>query len=1291
MTPSDIPSNRPPRPEPWDEDDRKIAERPAEGEWLGADEPERFGDQIREHLERARLASVFVDSPAFMAVTRGPDHVFVNTNPAYYRLVGRRRLLGKPVREAFPELEGGEYFDLLDRVYETAEPVTGVERTLPLVRSPDHPPEPVHVSFVYHPLVEDDGSTWGILTHGIDLTERWRAHRALERRARQQAVVAELGREVLGGVSLERLHRAVVERAARELSVPLSGMLKPDGGGERLVLREGVGWDGEGGEDGEAVGGTVPAGADTLEGRALEAREPVSVSGWKDGSAVGEADHLATRGIRCGLAVAVRSAREEEPHGVLAVYGREPRLWRPEEADFLQSMAHLLGAAEAREESERFLSTVAANLPGVLYRCRNDASWTMQYLSEGCRELTGYPPGALEENREVAYGELIHPEDRERVRAGVEAAVREGRPFQLIYRIRTRGGQEKWVWEQGRAVDPAAPRGGTLEGCLFDVTDWKEARDDAERFRRLIEATFASLEDAVFVIRTADRTIETCNPAAERLFGWDREELEGSGTESLHVDREHHVRFGRESERALEEDGVYRGEFRMRRKDGSVFYTEHVISYVDGDEEPRRAVSVVRDTTDRKEREEEIRRSRDLLEAVVEGTSDAIFVKDRSGEIVFANSAASRLLAGPDDEEIVGHRDELLLDDETLGMIRKVDEEVLASGEIRRFEQMMPIGTEGDPRTFDTIVAPYRRSDGETAGIIGFARDITEKKETEERLRKAENKYRSVFHVTPTTLSIATLEEGRLLEINDGFKELYGWTREEAVGRTARELNLWPRWQKRERLVQKLKRDERVQNVELQMQRRDGEVVDVLFSAELLELDDEPCLLAATQDISDRKEAEQELQRMALRDGLTGLPNRNLFRDRLEHALERARRMGTSIAVLFLDLDRFKVVNDTLGHPAGDMLLQEVARRIRSCFREEDTVARLGGDEFAGLVEDLHSEDQVRVVADRLVEVFDPPFEVAGTEVHTQASIGIATSEGGTERPDDLLRFSDVAMYRVKNQKGTRYHVFDPEQDRPETVRLHRENDLRAAVAEGQFFLEFQPTVRLSDRVILGAEALVRWDHPERGRVPPDEFIPLAEETGLIVPLGEWVLEEACRVVETWLRDVIPADDPFTLSVNLSGRQCHEPDLVERVLAIAESTGLPPERLQLEITESVLMTGRGRLQELRDRGVQIAIDDFGTGYSSLQYLRRLQADVLKVDRTFVADLETDPRDSVVVEAIMMVAGQFGIDVVAEGIETEAQLGHLADLGCAVGQGFLFARPMSPDTFTDLLRRGSPGG
>jgi diguanylate cyclase (GGDEF)-like protein/PAS domain S-box-containing protein len=1134
-------------PDPWDEVDREVADRPAEGEWLGADEPERFGEEIREHLARAKLASLFLDSPAFMAVLRGPEHEFVNVNPAFYRLVGKRRLLGRTVRDAFPDLQGSEYFEILDRVYREGETYVGAERTLKLVRGPGAEPELVHVSFVYHPLQEEDGSTWGILAHGIDLTERWRARRTLRRRARQQAAVAELGRSALEGADPGALVREACRAVAAELDADRSAFLELGAEEAQLVLRDGHGW------RAGAAGATVPADRDTAPGRTLRGRHPVAVSAGEDGGIPlpGRMEEHAL--ARSALFAAVRGAGEE-PLGVLAAYDAGARKWDQEETDFLEAMAHLLGASLAWRESERQLSTLAENLPGVLYRCRNDPEWTMEYLSAGFRELTGWDPEEILAEGGLEYADLIHPGDRERVWETVQAAVEEDRPFQLLYRLDTRGGGERWVWEQGRVVEPTAGAGLRLEGCILDMTESKRAREEAERSRRLIETTFRSVEDAVFLIRTEDRTIEACNPAAARMFGREQSELEGASTEILHVDREHYERFGRESEQALEREGVYRGESRMQRADGTAFYTEHVVSFVDAEGEPDRAVSVVR--------------------------------------------------------------------------------------------------------------------------------DVTERKVAERERRRAEKRYRKLFQASPAAVSVSELESGRLLDVNEAFTELFGWDRAEAVGSTVEELGIWPSPEVRERSVRRLRETGELRGLELQFRDRAGNAVEALCSAELLEIDDREYVLGVAHDITERKVAERELQRLALRDTLTGLPNRTLFLDRLDHALERHVEDAGRVGVLYLDLDRFKVVNDTLGHSAGDSLLGMVASRIEDRFPDEATVARLGGDEFGVLLEDLDESEEVAPHARRLEDAFREPFEVRGTTFHCDASIGIATG-GADDRAEDLLRFADVAMFRAKESEGTAHHVFDAAVDEAETRRLHRENELRDAIEDDQLRLEYQPVVRLSDRRIVGVEALVRWEHPERGLVHPDEFIPLAEETGLIVPLGHRVLEEACRWGARW-HGMTAEEEPLVLSVNLSPRQYQEPDVAERIAAAADTAGLPPEALQLEITESVLLSGHGKLQQLQRRGMRVAIDDFGTGYSSLQYLRRLQADVIKVDRTFVAELETDPRDSVMVQAILLVAQQIGIDVVAEGIETAAQLEHLEELGCRWGQGYHLGRPVRPEEFESLL-------
>ncbi len=431
------------------------------------------------------------------------------------------------------------------------------------------------------------------------------------------------------------------------------------------------------------------------------------------------------------------------------------------------------------------------------------------------------------------------------------------------------------------------------------------------------------------------------------------------------------------------------------------------------------------------------------------------------------------------------------------------------------------------------------------------------------------------------------------------------------------------------------------------------------------------------------KRSQQEMTRLALYDTLTGLPNRNLFRDRLEHALERADRRGERVALLFLDLDRFKVVNDTLGHAAGDQLLSAVAQRILGRFRREDTVARLGGDEFAALLEDVSGVEEATAAASRLARAFEAPFEILDTEVHLEASTGVALSGEDDLRPDDLLRFADVAMYQAK-QEGGDWHVFDPGSDAGATRRLHRENALREAVREERLEIHYQPSVDLESGEILGVEALARMRGPEGELLAPREFVGLAEETGLIVPLGGRVLERACRRAAGWSRR--RPEEEFRLSVNLSARQFQEAELTDRVRRALDESGLPADRLQLEITESVLMQGIERAERLLGLGVRLAIDDFGTGYSSFEYLRHLRADVLKIDRSFVANLASDPRDAVIVETILGVGRKLGLEVVAEGVETEDQRDRLLELGCRRGQGFLFSPPLPPE---ELERRLPP--
>jgi len=443
-----------------------------------------------------------------------------------------------------------------------------------------------------------------------------------------------------------------------------------------------------------------------------------------------------------------------------------------------------------------------------------------------------------------------------------------------------------------------------------------------------------------------------------------------------------------------------------------------------------------------------------------------------------------------------------------------------------------------------------------------------------------------------------------------------------------------------------------------------------------------------SRDITERKRLEAKLEHQALHDDLTGLANRALFRDRTDHALARLQDAAARHAVLLLDLDNFKRINDSLGDSAGDQLLVEVADRIRACCRRGDTASRLGGDEFAVLLENIEHTGEAIGVADRIAAALSKPLTVAGRETFVTASIGIAVKDDIAEA-DEIIRNADIAMYLAKRRGKAQIEVFQPEMQAAALETLELESDLRRAVEQEQFYLQYQPIVHLEDGRIAGVEALVRWRHPGRGVVPPLEFIGAAERTGLIVPIGRWVLQEACRQGQLW-RQAYPDEPPLIMNVNLSARQLHHPDLVGTVAAVLDQSGLAPECLTLEITETAMMNDTeatiARLYELTSLGVRLAVDDFGTGYSSLSYLRRFPVAVLKVDKSFVDDVADSTDLAALTEGILSLARALQLDVIAEGIETTEQAEQLRQMKCRLGQGFRFARPADAQDVGRMLAR-----
>jgi diguanylate cyclase (GGDEF)-like protein/PAS domain S-box-containing protein len=455
--------------------------------------------------------------------------------------------------------------------------------------------------------------------------------------------------------------------------------------------------------------------------------------------------------------------------------------------------------------------------------------------------------------------------------------------------------------------------------------------------------------------------------------------------------------------------------------------------------------------------------------------------------------------------------------------------------------------------------------------------------------------------------------------------------------------------------------------------------------------DGQPARMAGSQtDISKRKADEQQLLHDAFHDAMTELPNRALFMDRLRNAIRRAKRSEAyRLAVVFLDVDRFKIVNDSLGHTAGDELLKAIARRLEGCLRPGDTVARFGGDEFTMLLEDIGHAGQATRVAERVQMELAVPFRLQGQELFATASMGIAYAGSGYTRPEDLLRDADNAMYRAKSLGRARYEVFDSAMHTHAVATLRMESELRRAIERGELILHYQPIVTLANGKLSGFEALVRWMHPERGQIEPQEFIPMAEETGLIVPLGQWVLGEVCRQIRAWT-DNAEWTTPVPVSANLSSRQFNQPDLVGNVREALAAAGTRPDCLRLEVTESAVMesgpAARHVLGELKALGIQLSIDDFGTGYSSLSYLHQFPVDTLKIDQSFVSRLDATMQNLEIVRTIVMLAHNLGMNVIAEGVETADQALQLRRLGCEFAQGFLYSRPVEAAAAMALLRR-----
>jgi len=673
----------------------------------------------------------------------------------------------------------------------------------------------------------------------------------------------------------------------------------------------------------------------------------------------------------------------------------------------------------------------------------------------------------------------------------------------------------------------------------------------------------------------------------------------------------------------------------------------------------------------------------------VEHSSENVTIVDLDGTLRYANPAFERML-GYDTEEVVGKMNvlEYVHPDDLPHVLEETEKAVSAGGVATNKAEYRFRHKDGSWQWVESA-GTYLLDDPHVKGVVVQTRDITERKRTEEALGEAEERFRRSFDDAAIGMALVA-PDGQFLRTNRSLCEILGYPEEELLEKTFQDITYPDDLdadldQVRRMLVGKI----RTYQMEKRYVHKYGQVVWVLLSVSMVRDEEgEPLyFVSQIQDISERKVLEERLEHRAFHDSLTDLPNRQLFMDRLGQALRRTMRRHKRVAVLFMDIDEFKTINDSLGHEVGDLLLKVVARRLGHCLRPEDTLARFGGDEFVVLIEAVDNSEQAVEVAERITEEFRKPFNIEGRDLYVAASIGISLGNARTHDSDGLLRDADTAMYRAKDETES-YTLFDPSMYARAFRRLELENDLRHAIEQEEFVVHYQPIVRLDDEGGVGRiEALVRWDHPERGFLDPDEFVPIAEESGLVVPMGEQVLEYACRCAVEWQRQ-FPRRTPLVLSVNLSARQLSRPDLAETVARVLRETGMEGGCLNLDITEMVYVSTLERhtavLDRLKGMGVEISIDDFGTIYSSLSYLKRLPADTIKIDKSFVKGLGEVVEDTAVVQMIIWLAHTLGMEVIAEWVESEDQARLLKELGCDMAQGYHFAKPLPPEEIPALL-------